>query len=233
MKKIIIFFCLLLLFNDQPNPANALLGPGNEFKEVGLDISPNTILFNTSNMKPGDSVEKVLEVQNNGKEKFHYIVKVIKEEQNDKLYNELELDLFRDGTIIYSGKLNDIKELKPIILNKQNEHKLLLKVAMPYELGNEFQGLTTEFKIKVVAQLANGTTDPPVTEDKTPTPPSKVDSETNVNPSTPANSQKSKLPNTATNIYNLLLIGTVLMAIGILLFLVTGRLNRKNYNGKR
>jgi LPXTG-motif cell wall-anchored protein len=232
MKKIILFFGLLLLFSIQPNPANALVGAGNENKEVGLDISPNNILFNTSNMKPGDSVEKVLEVQNNGEDNFQYIVKVIKEEQNDKLYNELQLDLSRDGTIIYSGKLKDIKELKPITLKKQSEHKLLLKVALPYELGNEFQGLMSEFKIKLVAQLASGTTDPPVTEDETPIPPSKVDSETNVNPPTHANSQGSKLPNTATNVYNLLLMGAVLMAIGLFFFLLTGRLKRKNYYRK-
>jgi LPXTG-motif cell wall-anchored protein len=203
-------------------------------KDVEIIIAPKgQLLFDITNMKPGDWGQRKLSIKNGGDKDFYYSIIVTNNSNNNTLYDELELKIssIEKEQVLYNGKLKDYKNFEPKFLKKEASDHILFTVKMPFELGNEFQGTNANFEIKIIAgeKLI-----PPITDvDDVNIPPSKVDSDTNVNPSTPAKPQGSKLPNTATNVYNLLLIGTVLMAMGLLLFLVTGRLNRKNYNGKR
>ncbi|NMH67631.1 LPXTG cell wall anchor domain-containing protein [Bacillus sp. RO3] len=215
MKKYLIFVGILLMLISLPN---FVFSAGN--RDLGLDISANNLLFNTGNMKPGDSISKNLTIQNNGKEDFEYMIEVLNEvKEKDILFKELEITVLRGEKPIYSGKLKDIGSLEPVLLKIQTQDHLFFTIEMPYELGNEYQGVVTEFMIRVVAQVSGD-------ETSTPTSP-QVDSENNENPTVPVFSQGPSLPNTGTNIYSILLLGAILITTGLTFIFINKRISSK------
>jgi hypothetical protein len=227
LYKLLIGFFISLLISYSCQSINVYA------KDIEIIIVPKgQFLFNISNMKPGDWGQRELSIKNGGDRNFYYSIVVTNNSKNNKLYDELELKILTidKEQVLFNGKLKDYKKFEPKFLKKEASDHLLFTVIMPYELGNEFQGTNANFEIKITAE--DNTTSPVTDVEDVNFPPSKVDSETNVNPPTPANSKGSKLPNTATNVYNLLLRGAVLMAIGLFFLLLTGRLKRKKYYRK-
>lgn len=193
-----------------------------DYKALANDVEIVTIpegefLFEISNMKPGDWGQRNLVVQNGGTEDFNYSIIVNNKSSNNKLFNELKLEIYeKDKTnLLFENKLNNFNGFTPKLLKKGESDDLLFLIKMPFELGNEFQETSALFEIKIVAESS-----------QTPTTP-QVDSENNENPTLPVVSQGPSLPNTGTNIYNILLLGAILITTGLTFIFLNKRITKK------
>jgi len=187
MRIISMVLLLLIIF-----PFKGSAEDKQNIVQVDLAISPAEILFDISNMKPGDSVSRELLVVNNGADDFKYILENNFMSGDRVLYNQFDLIIEDNNGIVFEGKLNKFSELAPRLLKSKNEENLSLFIKMPIELGNEFQGLSSDFQFKIYVEGTMGGVIP-------------VD---------------NRLPDTATNMFNYLLAGVALIGGGITLFMM-------------
>ncbi|MEC2160550.1 LPXTG cell wall anchor domain-containing protein [Virgibacillus halodenitrificans] len=213
-RSIVILFCILALVIVMGS--NSVKAEEEEKeKELAIDVLPGDVLFNVNNMKPGDWAPRTITVQNNGIKDFTYQM-TLRNDGEEKLFNELLLEINDSKSVLYEGKLADFTKLSPRDLSTSKQEELKLTVIFPEHLGNEFQGLNAEFSILFTAegktsQLAEVSVDGMIGS---------------------GNSQtQAFLPNTATGIFNLLLFGAVLLISGIFILLYKRwKKVSKNYN---
>ena len=190
-------------------------------KELEINTTPNGILFNVENLKPGDWIPRNLTIKNDGKKDFKYTSKIGKSKSVKGLFEELELEVKKDTKVLYEGKFKDFKGFSPRELARGTEETLLFQVTMPEHLGNEFQNSAAEVEIIFLAEA----TGDPGTDNETPGSGDNNNSgggSNNSPPSTDATvipEKVNKLPNTATNNYNLLLIGALFLSTGSVILL--------------
>ncbi|WP_240456688.1 LPXTG cell wall anchor domain-containing protein [Virgibacillus halodenitrificans] len=211
-RSIVILFCILALVIVMGS--NSVKAEEEE-KELAIDVLPGDVLFNVNNMKAGDWAPRTITVQNNGIKDFTYQM-TLRNDGEEKLFNELLLEINDSKSVLYEGKLADFTKLSPRDLSTSKQEELKLTVIFPEHLGNEFQGLNAEFSILFTAegktsQLAEVSVDGMIGS---------------------GNSQtQAFLPNTATGIFNLLLFGAVLLISGIFILLYKKwKKVSKNYN---
>lgn len=173
-------------------------GNGNE---VDIATSPHKVFFDITNAKPGDTYTKVLTVQNNGSQNFNYLFSNRFLTGSEQLYNELVLKVTDNTGVLYSGKLKDFNKLDPRSLKSNDSEELTLSVSMPYELGNSYQGLNAEFQFKFYVDGTLGGV-------------------------LPVNGPK--LPNTGSNMYNILVSGLALLLIGVFLQFFAKKIRKIN-----
>jgi len=162
MTKFIRLFPFLLLINMicfYP-VANVFADDGNGTAENELDISllPTEKLFDISNMKPGDWAPRTITVRNSGSKDFVYQMQ-LQNSGDEKLFNELLLEIKVGDTELYQGKMAAFKSLPERKLTSSTEETLDITVRFPEHLGNEFQGLESAF---VFSFIAEGKGSPPV-----------------------------------------------------------------------
>lgn len=178
----------MLFFNSIAISAETTDNVGS--KEIDIATSPHKVFFNLNNLKPGDKTSKVLTVKNNGKQDFNYLLSNKFLNGSEIFYNELLLEI-NDGTKnLFTGKLKDFEKLDSRHIKSGESDKLNFKVEIPYELGNEFQGLGSEFEFKLYVEGTLGGVIP-------------VD---------------NKLPTTGSEMFNLFATGTAILLAGLLLF---------------
>ncbi|MCU1807644.1 CalY family protein [Cytobacillus firmus] len=193
---------------------------GAEKREIDINTTPHGIMFNVENLKPGDWMPRNITIKNDGKQNFKYTSKIGKSKSIKGLFEELELEVKKDTKMLYKGKLKDFKGFSPRELAKGTEETLFFQVTMPEHLGNEFQNSVAEVEIIFLAEA----TGEPGTGNETP---GSGDNNSgggtnNSPPSTDATvipEKVNKLPNTATNNYNLLLIGALFLGAGSVILL--------------
>jgi LPXTG-motif cell wall-anchored protein len=184
---LLIFTLILLPFGTT--------AASEDVKEIDIVTTPEKVLFNVNNMKPGDWAERVLEISNGGKEDFSYIISSKLKSGDKKLYNELKLKITsEDNNELFNGTLGQFDKLDPREVKTTDKEKLIFQVNFPAELGNEFQGLTCEVEIKIYAEGTFG---------------GLIPAENGI-----------KLPNTATDTMNLIIIGGALLVIGLIVLLM-------------
>ncbi|MGY3714789.1 LPXTG cell wall anchor domain-containing protein [Sutcliffiella cohnii] len=193
MKKIIILTLMLLLI-----PFTTFAETITQDAEVDLYIKPHKELFNLRNVKPGDRAERLLTVGNSGKQNFNYIVSNKFVSGSEKFYNELLLKVFSGKDLLYEGMLHEFSKLDPRKLASKEEEDLTFDIEIPYELGNEFQGLATQFQFNIYVEGTLGGVLP-------------VD---------------NKLPTTSTGMFNYIIAGLVLVSGGSALYILNRRKNR-------
>jgi LPXTG-motif cell wall-anchored protein len=164
--------------------------------EIDIATSSHKIFFNLSNLKPGDRTTKILTVFNKGKQDFNYIFSNRFLTGSEKFYNTLLLNVSDQAGELFTGKIKDFKKLDARFLATGTSEQLTFTIEIPYELGNEYQGLGSEFQFKFYVEGTLGGILPP---------------------------DGPKLPNTATDIFNLLAAGSVLTTIGATLFFIQKR----------
>lgn len=194
MQKKLFYLCVLItvfLYFSFPN-----LNVEGNTKEIDISTSPHNVFFEIKNSKPGDTFTKVLNVQNNGSQDFQYLFSNEFLTGSDKLFNELVLTISDKKGELYTGKLKDFKKLNSRLLKVNTSEDLTLSVYFPYELGNEFQNLNSEFEFKFYVKGTLGGLLP-------------VDG--------------PKLPNTASDMFNIIGIGVVLVMVGGAYYLVGKR----------
>ncbi len=194
MKKMIPLFVMVFLIFI-PVSANGEINNN----EIDLTTNPGKVLFDLSNMKPGDSVTRILTIGNNGKQDFNYIASSKFLSGSEIFYNKLDLIVKDKNGPIYQGKLFEFNNLAPRILKSNQSENLTFFIKMPMELGNEFQGLDTEFQIKLYVEGTLGGVLP---------------------------ADGPKLPNTGSDMFNILVVGAVLVLTGSTLQLFIKRRNK-------
>lgn len=184
-----------LVFTMIYAPLGSTAAAEQPIKEIDIVTSPDKVLFDVTNMKPGDWADRVLEISNSGKQDFSYIISSKLKSGSEKLYNELLLTITtEDSKELFKGTLGQFKKLDPRDIKKSETEKLTLRVDFPAELGNEFQGLVTEVEFKIYAEGTLG---------------GLIPAENGI-----------KLPNTATDTMNFIVIGGVLLLIGVVTMMV-------------
>lgn len=157
---------------------------------INLETTPTKVLFNISKMVPGEWASRSLKIKNNGQQDFSYLSSANLKSGSSKMYDALLLEIKDANGELYKGKLSDFNKLDPRFLSSSSHETLTFKVEMPYELGNEYQGLECEFEFKFYVEGTLGGALP-------------VD---------------NRLPVTATGLFNYILIGAVMMIFGGMLF---------------
>ncbi|WP_373893397.1 LPXTG cell wall anchor domain-containing protein [Virgibacillus natechei] len=173
-------------------------------QEIAINILPEDVLFDVPNMKPGDWAPRTVVIQNNGVMEFEYVMTLRNDSESEKLFNELMLEVSDGREELYNGKLADFDTLSPRYLEPSSEEELDFTVRFPENLGNEFQGLAAQFSLILSAEGKQSDMD-------------EVVSEGSIGSGDSDAVGGSRLPNTATNMFNLLLIGGLLLAAGGLL----------------
>jgi hypothetical protein len=207
-KRILIMFFLLSSFIFAFPFASGLAAG----EEIVIKTLPEKVLFSIKNMAPGRSDTKVFAIQNGGKEDFNYKTSVKLKSGSEKLYNELLVEFSDQDKVLYKGSLKNLNKIEPRFLAKSISEKFSIKVIEPGALGNDFQGLGCELEFRFYAESIvpgtkpdNGTVKPNTPASSTP------GAVNNVMP----NNLISELPNTATNFFNLILVGIIFVAAGV------------------
>lgn len=185
MRVMVIILFLFFLF-----PVMVLSEERDPSKQLDLSTNPGNVMFDLSNMKPGDSINRNLVVSNNGIQDFSYIISNNFKSGDLVFYNQLNLIIENENRVLYDGKLNKFERLDPRILESSRKEYLYFNVKIPVELGNEFQGLESDFQFKIYVEGTLGGVLP-------------VD---------------NKLPTTGSEMFNLLATGTAILLAGLILF---------------
>ncbi|SFB13458.1 MULTISPECIES: LPXTG cell wall anchor domain-containing protein [unclassified Bacillus (in: firmicutes)] len=170
--------------------SNSILTVSAETQEIDISTSPEKVLFEITNFKPGDWAERTLTITNSGKQDFNYLSSIKLKNGSEKLYNELLLTITDKEKTLFDGKMKDFNKLEVRYLEKNSSEKLNFKVTVPLELENDFQGLGSEVEFKFYVDGTLGGV-------------------------LPVNGPH--LPNTATNMFNYIVAGVGLIGTGLFL----------------
>lgn len=173
-----------------------------EVQKIDLVTTPEKVLFDVTNMKPGDYATRTLKISNSGAEDFNYLFTADKKSGSDKLYEALHIIVSDRNGELYNGTLGEFKKLDSRALASQASEELIFTVEFPTHLGNEYQGLGCEVEFKFYVEGTMGGVLP-------------VDG--------------PKLPNTATNTFNFIAAGIVIIAGGLIFYRYQ---NRKKQDAK-
>jgi len=117
--------------------------------DSGLMVSPSEpYLFDLDNMNPGDFVDRTLVIENNYSRPFTLYLtaqKVVSEEGEKDLSEQLNLRVTLRGTEIYNGGMDDFATSAVYlgVFNPGAREELVATVSLPGpETGNEYQGAT-------------------------------------------------------------------------------------------
>ncbi|MBX9975508.1 LPXTG cell wall anchor domain-containing protein [Cytobacillus firmus] len=216
--KILTLLILLIL----PVFGNATVIAEEKDIDINTNLeSSNRYLFKVENLKPGDWMPRNITIKNDGNQDFKYTSNIGKSKSIKGLFEELELEVKKDTKMLYEGKFKDFKGFSPRELAKGTEETLFFQVTMPEHLGNEFQNSAAEVEIIFLAEAKGD----PGTDNETPGSGDNNNSGGGTNNSPPSTDatvipeKVNKLPNTATNNYNLLLIGALFLGAGSVILL--------------
>ncbi|SDL91106.1 LPXTG cell wall anchor domain-containing protein [Bacillus sp. OK048] len=170
-----------------------------EKNEIDISTIPNKVLFDISNAKPGDTFTKLLKVQNNGSKDFKYLFSNRFLTGSEKIYNELVLTVADKSGDLYKGKLKDYEKLDSRKLKSSTSEELTFSIYFPSELGNDFQSLSCEFQFKFYVEGTLGGVLP---------------------------ADGPKLPDTGSDMFNILVVGAVLVLTGSTIQFFIKRRNR-------
>lgn len=208
MKKLFYPFLLLLLICGMSFfHSTSVLADGeidSEQNDVDITLSPTGTLFDISNMKPGDWAPRTISISNSGMKDFDYLIG-LQNNGDNKLFNELLLDIESDGQKLYEGKLAEFTSMPARKLASGGVENLDITIRFPEHLGNDFQGVQSAFTFTFTAEGKDSAAVMAMTQ-------GLIDSGG-------GKSSGFALPATATNIFNILLFGSILMAGGFSLMI--------------
>ncbi|BAK15218.1 hypothetical protein SSIL_0795 [Solibacillus silvestris StLB046] len=156
MKKLFQILPLLLLFSwVSLSPLTSVYAEGEnddtEKQEIDISLTPTDTLFEVSNMKPGDWAPRTITVKNIGSKDFEYQMQ-LQNSGDEKLFNELLLEIKAGDEELYEDKLANFKSLPIRKLITGNEENLEVTIRFPEHLGNEFQALQSSFAFTFTAE---------------------------------------------------------------------------------
>ncbi|ARK28921.1 hypothetical protein [Halalkalibacter krulwichiae] len=213
LYKIVTGLTVLLLWSLSVQYSEKTLAETNP---ITISTAPDSILFHIENMKPGDWTERAVTIQNRGAGNFTYNMEIVFKSGSKKLYNEFQLEVRDEKETIFYGKLEDLEGIPKRQLNAEHEEDLLFIIRFPSELGNDFQGLAfhTEFKFNAhqEEEVVNGG--------------NQIQRPIDREGLRGGFKEGYILPVTATNSYNYLLIGIIVMLMGIFIYIYQNQKKR-------
>ena len=110
-----------------------------------------------SRMLPGDSVQKQITIKNTKKEQAEFLLAIdinnLTEEQKALLTNIPVKIMNKDGNIVYDGSLAGLAEEISLGIYKLNEEDVLtIKIMLPKEAKNEYEGILQNIKWRFFAK---------------------------------------------------------------------------------
>jgi len=211
IKKLLRFVPFFLLISGFCfYPVSSVFAEGENDKaenEIKINISPKNNLFDISNMKPGDWAPRSITVQNSGSKDFDYHLQ-LQNSGDNMLFNELLLEIKAGDLELYQGELAAFESLPERKLASGTEENLEMTIRFPEHLGNEFQGLSSAFVFSFTAEGTNGPAAQAMIKGQV--------ASSSIGPT----SAGFSLPTAKTNISNLMLFVSVLVAGGILLIII-------------
>ncbi|WP_053366861.1 hypothetical protein [Bacillus sp. FJAT-27245] len=159
VRKLVKISIVLLIFSLLLYPKSTLATPNNY--AIDISTSPERVLFDLNNLKPGDRATRTLLIENKGTQNFNYIASGKFNDGSMKYFKELLLKISKGNEVFYYGKLSDFKKLEPRFLSKGSNEELLFSVLIPGELDNDYQGLGCEFQFKFFVEGSFNGTIPP------------------------------------------------------------------------
>lgn len=136
-------------------PVGSTTANDDESIKVDLVTAPANLLFDVRNLKPGDVIKRTLIIENHGNVDVDYVTKANFLAGSKKLYKQLKLRVTDNQNVLYEGSLSKFNGLDKRKLTLTENDELYFYVEFPYESGNEFQGLATEFEIVLAAEAEN------------------------------------------------------------------------------
>lgn len=121
------------------------INSGNVFTTgtLNLTTTPATGTFNVTGMKPGDTVNQTITVNNTGSLNLTYNITGSIPTGDEPLSSDLALSVYSGATLISGpGKITDLNILSRALAATTNE-TLTFSVNLPSGVGNEAQGQTT------------------------------------------------------------------------------------------
>ncbi|MDY0393890.1 hypothetical protein ACFSMW_16475 [Virgibacillus halophilus] len=174
--------------------------------EISITLLPKDILFDINNMKPGDWAPRKITVKNSGIKDFAYHMQLRNDGQK-KLFNELLLEIKTGKETLYQGKLAAFDKLPARSLASGSKEDLDITVRFPEHLGNDFQGLKSTFAFIFTAEGKDKEAAQAISK-------GMVDSGGGPTSAGP------HLPDTSTNLFNIILFGSILVMASILMMVV-------------
>ncbi|GAE94567.1 hypothetical protein JCM21714_3735 [Gracilibacillus boraciitolerans JCM 21714] len=209
MKKTVTICCLMLLmfvYSLQVSAEEEINNEENDLISISGSFSNSNQLFDLENLKPGDWSDRELTITNQTPQEIQYDLHVTYLDGSEMFYNNLELEVKINDEIVFNDKLANFNKVNGLLLAANATEKVNFHILFPPELGNEFQGLTTQAEIIITAF------------DET------NEEETSFDITTDSNGDSgARMPDTASFIFNFLLIGAGLLLIGSIYILFSKR----------
>lgn len=188
------------------SPNIRVLADASSGSTINIGISPSDYLFDIKNMKPGDWAPRDIAVKNTGVDEFKYSTTAKFTGGSKKLFHELLLEINDADDELYKGKLADFDKLSPRNIKPSNEEELTFTIRFPKQLGNDFQGLRTQFDLTFFAEGEDNEMDEAISG-------GIIGGDNNF----PAG---GSLPNTATDMLTYLVVGGALVVVGIIFYML-------------
>ncbi len=145
-------------------------------------------------------------ISNASKEETTYDFDIRFVNGSKKFFHALTMEIRYGDAVLFHNKLHELSDLPPSqTLAVNGQDNLNMRLSIPKELGNEYQGLSVDAEIIITAKSKKG----------------EQDSILQLSTNSPISADK--LPNTASYIFNFLLIGSVLLLLGSCIILLIKR----------
>jgi spore coat-associated protein N len=157
-ENFFLMLCTLLLLGVQAIiPINSIFtsstsNTGNIVGSAFLDISMTpanpTLIYNVSNLVPGDTATRLVQIHNSGNVDFTYKISLSANPGTTPLWTygdlsktlQIEVKDNDSGTVYYSGPISGLATpTSDITLAAGQTQNLQFKITFPEEAGNEFQ----------------------------------------------------------------------------------------------
>lgn len=162
-KLILGIICLILLISSSLNLSrdyyNGNLYYDGQTKSFTYYNVDKKDLFNSfKELMPGDKrTQKIIISTYNMKKETKMFLTIKINNNNKKLFSNIDLNIYKNDKIIYKGKLND-KIKDNILLNnfKSNEQiELIVEIDVPTTIGNEIINQTLNMDFQFLIQEKN------------------------------------------------------------------------------
>lgn len=206
MKSANMYLILLgVMFLHLLFPIHVMYGEAKEETDLLMDVTPETTLFDIENMKPGDWAPRSITVENNGNIHFMYDMHM-ENNGEEKLFNVLFMEITDGHSELYNGTLADFSSLTGREVLSGDEENIQITIRFPEDLGNNYQGLDMHFTLIFTAEAKDGMRDEIIVDSKV---------------GTDGDGQQggALLPNTATNVFNFILVGGLFLIFATIIML--------------
>ncbi|RXT04387.1 hypothetical protein [Ammoniphilus sp. CFH 90114] len=143
----VCLFCLVVAFT--PYDSTQAMRSG---QYIGISSGPTTRFLDIEDLKPGDEVVSTIKVQNEDEINYFYTIRLRNISGSKELYNKFDLQISDAIKVLYRGSLSQYNGFSPRYLLKHSSESLTIKVSLPKDVGNEYQGLSSNVAFDFITE---------------------------------------------------------------------------------